>query len=144
MLNCSELSFVTFLYDENANNKVLLTSEQYLITVKQAEFTSRKFISYVFSKDKQIISEPIQISDIEIQKRHAIENIISNKLGLFQRERSKVFDHLNLLGDRNKFLKIISDECEFINAYIQDRLDQLKIEEKIIEEILPILGKIDY
>ncbi len=143
-LNISELNLSTFLYDEKTNDKVLLTSEQYLITKQQTEFTSRKFITYITSKDNKPISEPIQISDIEIRMRNSIENTISKQLIIFDKERHELVDRLNLSENKNESLKIIFNEYELINAYIQDRLDKLKIEEKIIEQIVPILGKIYY
>ncbi|CAF4197371.1 unnamed protein product, partial [Rotaria sordida] len=141
-LNISNFNLVTFLYDEKTNEQILLTPEQYLISIQQAEFTPRKFITYIINnKDKTVISEPIQISDIGIQIRHSFENIISNRLNLFDRKRHELFTYLKLSENKNEFLKILSDEYEFINAYIQDRLDKLKIEEKIIELIIPILDK---
>ncbi|CAF5145812.1 unnamed protein product, partial [Rotaria sp. Silwood1] len=121
-LNISDCDLVTFLYDEKTNEQTLLTPEQYLITIQQAEFTSRKFITYIINKDKAIISEPIQLSDIGIQIRHSTENIISNRLNLFDGKRRELFTYLESSENNNEFLKIISDEYEFINAYIQNRL----------------------
>ncbi|CAF0967334.1 unnamed protein product [Adineta steineri] len=123
------------------NEKVLLTPEQYLISIQQSEFTSRKFLTYIVSKNNQLLSEPINISDIAIQKKHAIEIILSKKLTIFDKERHKLFDHLNLNETKNEFLKIILNEYELMNGYVQDRLDKLKIEEKIIEQIVPILDE---
>jgi hypothetical protein len=61
---------------------------------------------------------------------------------IFDKERHELVDHLNLSENKNESLKTIFNEYELINAYIQDRIDKLKIEEKIIEQIVPILGKI--
>ncbi|CAF1261150.1 unnamed protein product [Adineta steineri] len=141
ILNISELKLSTFLYDEKKNEKVLLTPEQYLISIQQSEFTSRKFLTYIVSKNNQLLSEPIDISDIAIQKKHAIQNILSKKLIILDRERHKLFDHFNLNETKNEFLKIILNEYELMNGYVQDRLDKLKIEEKIIEQIVPILDE---
>ncbi len=55
-LNISELNLGTFLYDEKTNEKVLLTPEQYLIARQQAEFTPRKFMTYIIDKDNVPIS----------------------------------------------------------------------------------------
>ncbi|CAF1497745.1 unnamed protein product [Adineta steineri] len=141
LLNISELKLSTFLYDEKMNEKVLLTPEQYLISIQQSEFTSRRFLTYIASKNNQLLSEPIDISDIAIQKKHAIENILSKKLIIFDKERHKLFDHLNFNETKNEFLKIILNEYDLMNGYVQDRLDKLKIEEKIIEQIVPILDE---
>jgi len=46
--------------------------------------------------------------------------------------------------DKNQFLEDISYEYKLMNGYIQDRLDKLKTEEKIIEHIVPILGQITH
>jgi hypothetical protein len=141
--NSSELHLATFLYDDKINEKILLTPEQYLISVQQAEFTSRKFLAYVMNKDQIPISLPIHISDTGIQMRHLIENIISNKLNLLNSKRQVLFDQLESSGHINELLKCITSEYELIDAYLQDRLDKLKTEEKIIEQIVPILGKLD-
>lgn len=133
-LKITDLDLATYLYDEKTNTKVLLTPEQYLITIQQAEFTSRKFLTYIINKDKMPISEPIQISDTEIQIRHSIENTVSNKLNLFDKKRHELLN-------QNDVLETISNEYELINAYIQNRLEKLKTEEKIIELIIPILDK---
>ncbi|CAF5022311.1 unnamed protein product, partial [Rotaria sp. Silwood1] len=61
-------------------------------------------------------------------------------LNLFDGKPRELFTYLKASENKNEFLKIISDEYEFINAYTQNRLDKLKIEEKIIELIIPILG----
>ncbi len=123
------------------NEKVLLTPEQYLIAKQQAEFTPRKFITYIIDKDHLPISEPIQISETEIQIRHAIENSISNKLNFFDKKPHESLNRLNSSEHKNEFLEDILNEYELLNAYIQDRLDKLKTEEKVIEQIVPILGK---
>jgi hypothetical protein len=128
----SQFNLATFLYDEKTNEKILLTPEQYLIARQQAEFTSRKFITYIIDKNKIPISEPIQISDSGIQMRHSIENIISNKLDFFDYQLSN-----RLISSED-----ISYEYKLMNGYIQDRIDRLKIEEKVIEYIIPILGQI--
>jgi len=143
-LNISELNLGTFLYDEKTNEKVLLTPEQYLIAREQAEFTPRKFMTYIIDKDNVPISEPIQISDNEIQVRHSTENIISNKLNLLDKKRHELLDRLKSSETKNEVLEDMSNEYELINAYVQDRLDKLKTEEKIIEQIVPILGKIPH
>jgi hypothetical protein len=143
-LNISEFKLATFLYDEKTNEKVLLTPEQYLIARQQNEFTPRKFITYIINKDNIPISEPIQISDIGIQMRHSTENSVSDKLNLFDKKRHELMDRLKSSENKNEVLKDISNEYELINAYIQDRLDKLKTEEKIIEQIVPILGQIPY
>lgn len=96
--------------------------------MQQAEFTSRKFLTYITNKNKTIISKPIELSNIAIQIRHSFENTISNKLKLFHR--------LNSMENQNEY--------KFINNYIQHRIEKLKIEEKTIEQILPILGKRNY
>jgi len=137
-LNISEFNLVTFLYDEKTNETVLLTPEQYLIARQQDEFTLRKFLTYIIDHDNKPISEPIQISETGIQMRHLIENTISNNLNLFDKNR------LKFSKTKNKILKDISNEYELMNAYIQDRLDKLKTEEKIIELIVPILGEITH
>ncbi len=131
----SEFSLATFLYDEKTNEKVLLTSEQYLIARQQAEFTPRKFITYIIDRHQTPISEPIQISDREIQIRHATENIVSNKLDFFDKKRHQLLNHLISSED-------ISHEYKLLNNYIQDRIDKLKTEGKVIEYIIPILGSI--
>lgn len=138
-LNISDMNLGTFLYDEKTNEKILLTLEQYLIARQQDEFTSRKFLTYIIDKDNIPISEPIQISDTRIQIRHSIENIISNRLSSFDKKHHKL---LKFSDDKSELLKDIINEYELIDAYIQDRLDKLKIEEKIIEQIVPIFGEI--
>jgi hypothetical protein len=140
----SEFHLATFLYDEKTNEKVLLTPEQYLIARQQAEFTPRKFITYIIDKDKTPISEPIQISDSEIQIRHSTENIVSNKLDFFDKKRHQLSNRLVSSEDKNQFLEDISHEYKLMNGYIQDRFDKLKTEEKIIEHIVPILGQITH
>ncbi|CAF5154368.1 unnamed protein product, partial [Rotaria sp. Silwood1] len=62
-------------------------------------------------------------------------------LNLFDGKRRELFTYLESSENKNEFFKIISDEYEFINAYIQNRLDKLKIEEIIIQLIIPILDK---
>ena len=119
----SEFNVGTFLYDEKTNEKVLLTSEQYLIARQQAEFTPRKFLTYIIDRNQTPISEPIQISDREIQIRHATENIVSNKLDFFDKQRHQLLNRLISSED-------ISHEYKLLNNYIQDRIDKLKTEEK--------------
>ena len=138
-LKITDLDLATFLYDEKTNQKVLLTPEQYLVTIQQAEFTPRKFLTYINNKDKIPISEPIQISDTEIQIRHSVENTVSKKLNLFDKKRHELLNHLS--ENSNDFFETIFSEYELINAYIQNRLEKLKTEEKIIELIIPILDK---
>ena len=133
-MDISELHLGTFLYDEKTEQKVLLTPEQYLISQQQAEFTSRKFLTYIINKENTPVSEPIQISDATIQTRHSIETMVSNKLNSFDRKRGEELDHFNSLGNT-------SEECELLHGYIQDRLDKLKTEENIIEHIVPILSE---
>jgi len=115
-LDLSKLKLATFLYDEKLDDKVLLTPEQYLVSQQQTEFTSRKFLTFVINENDEPLSEPIEILDSTKQIEHSIEHIISKKLA------SKHVDY------------------ELLHGYIEDRLDRLKIEENIIEQIVPILG----
>ncbi|CAF3756720.1 unnamed protein product [Rotaria sp. Silwood1] len=95
-LHISDCDLLTFLYDEKTNEQILLTPEQYIITIQQAEFTPRKFITCIINKDKTVISEPIQLSDIGIEIRHSIKNIISNRLNLFDGKRHKQSDDISI------------------------------------------------
>ena len=115
-LDLSKLKLATFLYDEKLDDKVLLTPEQYLVSQQQTEFTPRKFLTFVINENDEPLSEPIEILDSTKQIEHSIEHIISKKLA------SKHVDY------------------ELLHGYIEDRLDRLKIEENIIEQIVPILG----
>lgn len=138
----SELKLATFLYDEKTNEKILLTPEQYLIAGQQAEWTSRKFLTYIIDKDQIPISEPISISDLGIQLRHSPENVIGNKLQFLDNKRQQFMDRLTMLDDKTELLENISSQYKLINSYIEDRLYKLQIEEKIIEKIVPLLGRI--
>lgn len=138
----SELKLATFLYDEKTNEKVLLTPEQNLIARQQAEWTPRKFLTYIIDKDQIPISEPISISDLGIQLRHSTENVISNKLQFLDNKRQQFLDRWTSSEDKTELLENISSQYKLINSFIDDRLDKLQTEEKVIENIVPLLGKI--
>ncbi|CAF4553692.1 unnamed protein product [Rotaria socialis] len=140
-LDISDCNLVTYLYDEKTDENSLIPSEQYQITMQQAEFITKKILTYIADKEKTIVSEPIELSDTGIEIRHAIETKISNRLDLFARKRNELFNNLKASENKNELLKTISDEYEFMNAYIEDRFDKLNIDEKIIELIVPILDK---
>ena len=138
----SELKFATFLYDEKTNEKVLLTPEQNLIARQQAEWTPRKFLTYIIDKDQIPISEPISISELGIQLRHLTENVISNKLQFLDSKRQQFLDRWTSFEDKTELLENISSQYKLIHSHIEDRLDKLQTEEKVIEKIVPLLGKI--
>ncbi|CAF5155709.1 unnamed protein product, partial [Rotaria magnacalcarata] len=140
-LDISDCNLVTYLYDEKTDEISLIPSEQRQITMQQAEFIAKKFLTYIVDKEKTIVSEPIEISDTGIEIRHAIETKISNRLDLFERKRNELFNNLKASENKNELLTTISDEYEFMNAYVEDRFDKLNIDEKIIELIVPILDK---
>ncbi|UJR31391.1 hypothetical protein I4U23_018885 [Adineta vaga] len=140
-LNTSELNLSTFLYDEKTNEKVLLTLEHYLMTLQQAEFTSRKFVTYLTDKNNILKSEPIEVSEFGIQMKSIIEDTFLKKLLYYDRERHTLLDSLNSTTNKEELLKLSFAEYQLINAYVQDRIDKLKVEEKVIEQILPIFDE---
>ncbi|CAF0920812.1 unnamed protein product [Adineta ricciae] len=140
-LNVSEFKLVTFLIDEKTNNQVLLTPEQYLITSQQAEFTSRYFVTYLTDQDDRLISESVQTSDFTMQTINAIEDTVLKRLVQYDRTRHHLFDSTVSATDSQELLATISNELHFMHTYIEDRMNKLKIEEKIIEQILPILDE---
>ncbi|CAF5048489.1 unnamed protein product, partial [Rotaria sp. Silwood1] len=102
------------------------------ITFKQLTLKSIEF-EYVDDNRKTI-----QI--IEISSHQSINKSIRLNVKTISFDKLPAKNNVNYLHIWNH-LKIIFDEYEFINAYIQNRLDKLKIEEKIIELIIPILDK---
>ena len=140
-LDTTDLHLATFLYDEQTKAKVLLTSEQYLIAGQQAEFTPRKLMTYVVDKDKTPVSQPIEISATGIQMRHLPEDVISNKLRFFENKRQDFSARLPSSEEKNELLEDIFHEYQLMNGYIQNRLDKLKTEEQVIEQIVPILSQ---
>ncbi|CAF0923040.1 unnamed protein product [Adineta ricciae] len=140
-LNVSEFKLVTFLIDEKTNSRVLLTPEQSLITSQQAEFTSRHFVTYLTNQDGRLISEPIQASDFTMQTINIIEDTVLKRLVQYDRIRRQLFDSTVSATDNQELLTTMSNELDFMHTYIEDRMDKLRIEEKIIEQILPILDE---
>ena len=99
----------------------------------------------ILDKNKLVVSiESIQLSDIAIQLRDLNENVVSTQLNLFDKQRHELFDELQTSESMHQFLKLVSYECELIHIYLLDRINKLKVEEKIIEQIIPILSDIDF
>ena len=136
----SELRLGTFLYEEKIKEKILLTPEHDLIVRQQEEWTPRIFLTYIIDQDQTPISEPVVISDHGIQRRHSMESILSNKLQYFKHKRQQFSNRLIPLEEKTDVLENISSQYQLINGYLEDRLDKLKTEEKIIEQIVPLLG----
>ncbi|CAF3715268.1 unnamed protein product [Rotaria sp. Silwood1] len=111
----------------NDKNEISLSEP---ITFKQLTLKSIEF-EYVDDNRKTI-----QI--IEISSHQSINKSIRLNVKTISFDKLPAKNNVNYLHIWNH-LKIIFDEYEFINAYIQNRLDKLKIEEKIIELIIPIL-----
>ena len=120
----SQYEVRTFLIDEENNDRVLLTPEQIFIASQQIDFTSRSFVSFLTKiGETTIVSQPIRWTHFAVEKRDVFEKSIVQQLNRFDREFH--YDEVHRL----------------IETYVQHRSNEVRIQQKTIEFILPILGQ---
>lgn len=134
----SGLHLATFRKDQNTHEKIRLTSEQHLIAMQQAYSSSTQLATYVLDKHGAIISESIQALDRVAQGKHSVEETSIRDLQRWNEERDRLASETMSREDTSRLADGVSTEY----ALMQDRLDQIKTDEKVIEYILPLLGKV--
>ena len=134
----SGLHLGTFRKDPTTHEKIRLTSEQHLTTMQQVDSSSTQLATYVLDKHGAIISQSIQALDRVAQGKHPVEETSLRDLQRWDEEQDRLMSETISSEDRSRLVDDVSTEYELM----QDRLDQIKTDEKAIEYILPLLGRL--
>ncbi|CAF1418993.1 unnamed protein product, partial [Didymodactylos carnosus] len=141
----SKLQIGTFIIDENTNRPTtLLTEEQ--IEKESDKLEEKMLVSYVID-NKRPVSEPLKILlEQSLEKKQYFDHILQIFKDI-RLQRHKQMEQVNK-SDENSSVQLFSSihetfisEWNVLASVLQNKLDELKIEEKIIEKVTPIIDK---
>jgi hypothetical protein len=112
------------------------------MAIEQIEFTSRRYVTYVTDRNRTILSESIRLSDLALKLNSIVDDSLRRQLDQLACKHEHRRTHaVRFDDDQRQYVDQLSVHCTLMTNYVNYRLEQIDIQMKTIEHILPIIGK---